>query len=110
MPPRWVGLILLAALVVHALVTKVPDLLSEMLYACHVATALMAVGILLGRPEPVAPAFVFHVGMGAPALVLDIATSGIAQPTSILVHILPLVVGILVVRRHGLRPWALGGA
>src|SRR4029079_5755902 len=41
--PRWVGLCLLAVLVLHAVVAKMPfGLLPEMLYACHVATAVLA--------------------------------------------------------------------
>lgn len=107
MTPRWVGLLLFVILVLHAVISKMPfGLLPEMLYACHVATAVLAVGVLFERPALVLFGFSFHLGAGVWGYLFDLCETGTTTWTSVLVHITPLVVGALEVRRSGLPRWA----
>ncbi|HLM45912.1 MAG TPA: hypothetical protein VK458_18730 [Myxococcaceae bacterium] len=95
---------LLAALVLHA-ATKGQERLPELLWLCHVASALMAVGLLASVRWLVALGFLIHVGMGMPAFLVDVACGGERpSPTSWLVHLLPLVAGVVALRHTGLPP------
>ncbi len=105
--PRWVGLLLLGILVLHAVVAKMPfGLLPEMLYACHVATAVLAIGVLARKPALVLFAFSFHLGAGFWGYLFDLCDTRTTTWTSVLVHVAPLVVGYAEVRRSGLPRWA----
>jgi len=105
--PRWVGLGLIAILVIHAVISKMPyGLLPEMLFACHVATAVLAVGVLLRKPSLVLFGFSFHLGAGIWGYLIDLCETRTTSWTSVLVHLSPLAVGVLEVRRSGLPRWA----
>lgn len=107
MTPRWVGFLILAVLVAHAVFTKWPfGLLPEMLYACHIATAILAVGVLFQKKELVVFGFSFHLGAGMWGYFSDIAATHTTTWTSVLVHVTPLVIGFIEVRRSGLPRWA----
>ena len=109
---RALGAVLLfAALGVHALVKLSHGTLGEMLYTCHVATATLALGLLTRRHALVAAGFLFHLGLGFPAWILDAAFASGTIPSSVAVHVLPLLVGGLEVRRRGLpaRSFLLAG-
>lgn len=82
-------------LVLHAM-TWSP---SQLLWACHVASALLAVGLVADRPRLVAIGFVFHVGLGIPVFLLDVIVMESSTVTSVLLHTLPLAAGA----------WALWG-
>jgi hypothetical protein len=103
---RGLGIALLAALVLHA-ATKGQARLPELLWLCHVASALLAVGLLASARWLVALGFLIHVGMGMPAFLVDVAFGERPSPTSWLVHILPLVAGGVALRHTGLprRTW-----
>jgi hypothetical protein len=103
MMQRGLGLALLAALVLHAL-TKGQARLPEMLWLCHVATLLLAVGLLASARWLVATGFLIHIAMGMPGFLLDVAFGERPSPTSWLVHLLPLVAGAIALRRTGLPP------
>jgi len=103
--PRWSGLLVLIAVGLHAL-TRDEGRLQDMLWACHVATTLMGLGLLAGAPRVVAIALLFHVAIGCPAYVLDLIVSRTTTPTSVLVHVVPLAFGGYSVRRSGLPPRA----
>jgi len=107
---RILGAVLLVALAVHAL-TKLSDgTVGEMLFTCHVASVLLAVGLLTRRHLLVAVGFLFHLGVGLPTYLLDAAVTGRTTASSVLVHLLPLLAGGLEVRRRGLpRAAALWG-
>ncbi len=95
---------LLAALVLHA-ATKGQERLPELLWLCHVASALMAVGLLASVRWLVALGFLIHVGMGMPAFLVDVVFGQERpSPTSWLVHLLPLVAGVVALRHTGLPP------
>lgn len=103
---RGLGVALLVALALHA-ATKGQARLLEMLWICHVASALLAVGLLASSRWLIGIGFLIHLGMGMPAFLLDFTFGERPPPTSWLVHILPLVAGVLAVRHTGLprRTW-----
>ena len=105
--PRWVGFLIFAVLVAHAVLTKLPfGLLPEMLYACHVATAILAVGVLFQIKELIIFGFSFHLGAGMWGYFFDLVATRTTTWTSVLVHATPLVIGFAEVRRSGLPRWA----
>ncbi|UQA59187.1 hypothetical protein [Polyangium aurulentum] len=109
--PRWTGLVLLFALVLHALVVKMPSgLLPEMLFACHIASVVLALGILLRRRDLVAVGFWFHAGVGLWGCLLDAIAAGTTTPTSVLVHVLPLVIGYGELKHREVPRWIPLGA
>ncbi len=107
---QWLGAALLLALVAHAWSLGHPNL-PHMLWSCHVASAVLAVGILFNLRSVVAAGFLFHLGIGFPAWLIEmIVTKGtFGSPvlvghilvTSSLVHVLPLIAGAIVL--HPLR-------
>jgi hypothetical protein len=99
--------VIFAVLVLHAVLTKLPlGLLPEMLYACHIATAILALGVLFQVKELVIFGFSFHLGAGMWGYFFDIVAMRTTTWTSVLVHTLPLYVGFSEVRRSGLPRWA----
>lgn len=105
--PRWVAFPVLAVLVAHAFVAKLPfGLLPEMFWACHVATFILAVGILLQKGELIIFGFSFHLGAGMWGYLFDVIAMHTTTWTSVLVHAMPLGLGYIEVRRSGLPRWA----
>jgi hypothetical protein len=100
LPSRALGLALLGALVLHTL-SKGAAQRQEMFWLCHVATALMAIGLLAGRHRMVASGFLFHVGFGTLAWVLDMVTTHETTFSSVLIHLLTLVAGAIEIKRKG---------
>ena len=99
-PSRVLGVALLGAFALHA-ASKDAAHLQEMLWLCHVATVLMALGLLAGWHRVVAAGFLLHVGFGTASWVLDILAHHDTTASSVLVHLLPLAVGAIEVRRKG---------
>jgi hypothetical protein len=103
------GLLVLAALALHAWSMGQPNL-PHMLWSCHVASAVLAIGLLLNRITLVAAGFLFHLAIGFPAWLIEVVVSrgtfgaSAVTPrvlaTSILVHSLPLIAGALYLRRR----------
>lgn len=98
---RWPAGFLVAALVLHAF-AKPPGALPEMLWACHVFTLAMAGGIALRRARLVGAAFLFHAAVGLPSFAADVVATGNLAPTSVLVHVLPIALGLSRLRRQAL--------
>jgi hypothetical protein len=67
--------------------------IEQLLWACHVATAVIAVGLVTGRPWVIAIGTVFHAGQGIPAYSLELLAGGAIIWTSVLLHILPVTFG-----------------
>lgn len=101
---------LLAALAAHAVFEKWPDKLPELLWVCHVATALMAVGLLARIRLLLAVGFLFHLAVGWWAWLLDVFATGTTTVTSTAVHVLPLVIGWLALGRKPLPNRAIYAA
>jgi hypothetical protein len=105
--------VLLCALALHAaaLVAAAGNAQGawHLLWSCHVATAMMAIGLACRSRAAVAAALLFHLGIGLPAwfaeVVLSRGTFGAATLdaklllTSIAVHLLPLIAGVLFMSR-----------
>ena len=106
---RLAGLALLLMLAAHAAV-KVPlGLLPEMLWVCHLATLLSALGLLSGRPRLAVVGGLFHVAVGFTGWVLEIVLHGTTL-TSTLLHLSTPLIGLWMARRHGIPGWLpLGG-
>jgi hypothetical protein len=100
LPSRALGLGLVAALALHT-ASKGATLVQEMLWLCHVATLIMALGLVVGWHRGVAAGFLLHVGFGTVGWLLDVLATGDTTLSSVLVHVLPLVAGALEVRRKG---------
>jgi len=108
---RWPGWLLLGALAWHGYDLARTTSLYELLWSCHIATALMALGIFLRVRMAVATPWLFHLSIGLPAwlvaMVLTRGTFGAANidgpllATSTLVHVLPIVMGAMWLRRGG---------
>jgi hypothetical protein len=91
------------ALALHALHKYEIGLLDEMLWACHVASLLIAIGIFFRKLTLVAVGTLFHAAVGLPAYVLDVITLGQTTGTSVLVHVLPPLAGFFTLKHQA--PW-----
>ncbi|HXE91686.1 MAG TPA: hypothetical protein VNK82_12075 [Terriglobales bacterium] len=98
----WLGLAVLAALALDAW-TKGAGNISEMLWACHWASALIAMGLLADSRTAAAAGLLFHLALGIPAWLLGILFTGEVYPTSVLVHSAPAVAALVYLR--GIRTW-----
>ena len=104
MQVRFVGgLAILILLVLHAFAKSLP----QMLWACHVATLAIALGVLAERPRLIAAGTLFHAGSGIPTYILGVLTSGENSVTSVLVHTVPITVGLLELWRLGMPRGAI---
>jgi hypothetical protein len=94
------GLMLAGAWALHAS-TKHGIQLQELLWLCHVASALMVLGLLAGAHRLVAAGFLLHAGFGTVGWLLDVLATRETTPSSVLLHLLPLVVGAIELKRRG---------
>lgn len=106
------GVVLALALGAHAAQKWIAGVsLQEMAWGCHLATAALALGLLANLERAVVMGFVFHVGIGLPAYVIEVVANG-TTATSVAAHLLPLVVGVVHLRGRLLAwvegPWAWG--
>lgn len=99
--PRWPGLLIFLALLIHAWDKAQRGILPEMLWFCHVASACIGVGILLRIPWLNAIGFLFHASIGLLGYLLDVFATGTTRLMSVVVHLLPLVLGGVAVRCMG---------
>jgi len=97
---RWAGLALLAMMPFH--VALRPEHGWLLLSTCDVAAMLTAVALVAGRPRAVAVAFLFEVAVGLPAFGIGLCTTYPLNPTGTVVHIVPPLLGAIVVAQHGL--------
>jgi hypothetical protein len=88
---RWLGWGILATLALYA-VSRGP-LLPEMLWSCHMATALVGLGLVAGSRRMVAAGFLFHAALGFPGFLLLVAAKQWFSAASAWVHLLPLLAG-----------------
>jgi len=98
----WAALVL-GVVALHAAQKLEHGLLGEMLWACHVASFLIGVGLLTGRTWLVAVGTLFHLAVGAPAYLLDVIVHRTTTFTSVLVHAVPPVAGLVFLRNRA--PW-----
>lgn len=73
----------------------------DLLWMCHVATLVIAAGLIL--PCPTANAVgVLWLTLGVPLWILDMSTGGEILPTSLLTHVGGMTLGIVGMRRLGM--------
>lgn len=97
------ALLALGAYALHAAHKLEHGLFAEMLWACHVASLLIGLGILARSIPIVAVGTLFHVAVGFPAYLLDIIVLRSTTVTSVLIHTLPPLAGLALMRRES--PW-----
>lgn len=93
---------LLALLVAYGLEKRRSGLWSEMLFGCHVATAVLAIGLVARAPALIGGALVFHLGVGIPSWIVYVAARKTTRPLEVLAHILPPVAALPAVVRSGI--------
>lgn len=96
---RITGLALLALLAVHPFLR--PEGGWALLSTCDLAAFATAIGLLAGWHRWIAAAFMFQLSVGMPSMIIGIFTTYQWNVTGIAVHVVPLVIGGVLVRRHG---------
>lgn len=83
----------------------------ELLYGCHIASTLIAIGIFARARKLVAIGLVFHLAVGIPSWLTWAATNG-TRPMEIAGHVVPVCAALPVILREGwpapVAPWAFG--
>ncbi|WP_437676999.1 hypothetical protein [Sorangium sp. So ce131] len=75
--------------------------MGEMLFACHVASLAAALGLLAGAAWLVGPAFVFFVGVGIPAWLIEAVATRKLALLSVGAHLAPPASAALHLARRG---------
>lgn len=70
----------------------------QMLWSCYWGAAAVAAGIFFGSQRVVSTGLVFFVGLGTPAWIIGRFVQPQLDPTSVLIHTLPLAAAALYVR------------
>jgi hypothetical protein len=97
------GALVLGALALHASHKLERGVFAEMLWACHVASLLLGVGLVARVVWLVALGTVFHVAAGLPAYVLDVIALKQTTLTSVVVHLAPPLSGLFFLKQDA--PW-----
>lgn len=92
---------LLALLLAYGLEKRRSGLWSELLFGCHVATAVLVIGLLAQAPSLVGAALVFHLGVGIPSWLVYAAARRTTRPLEVLAHVLPSVAALPAMMRSG---------
>jgi hypothetical protein len=105
------GLLLVLLLAWHVWEKVETGLLPEMFWACHIATAVAAIGALAGVPTLLVFGGLFHVVVGLPAWLLELALNGTTASSTAL-HLVTPAVGLWRARTAGVPRWLApaGGA
>ncbi len=85
---------------------------AEMLWVCHVTSALLAIGLLTGQRMLIATGVLYHIAVAIPTYLLHLATGGDSSPVSFALHLFTPLFGWLACRKQplpGATAWlALG--
>jgi hypothetical protein len=101
---RWAGLALVAMMPFH--VALRPEHGWLLLSTCDVAAMVTAVGLVAGWPRAVGVAFLFQVAVGLPAFAIGLCSTYPLNPTGTVIHVVPPLLGGIVVAQRGLPPRA----
>jgi hypothetical protein len=101
---RWAGLALVAMMPLH--VALRPEHGWLLLSTCDVAAMVTAVGLVVGWPRAVGVAFLFEVAIGLPAFAIGLCSTYPFNPTGTIIHVVPPLLGGIVVAQRGLPPRA----
>lgn len=91
---RALGVVVSAALGLHAAYKLHQGLLGELFWCCHVASLLLAVGLFSGSVVWIAIATTFHLAVGLPSYWLDVLVTRQTTVTSVLAHVVPPIAGL----------------
>jgi len=97
---RAAGVGLLIVMAIHVAVR--PEHGWILLSACDVATLVTAIGLIAGWHRGVAIACLFQIVIGLPAFAIGVATTYHLNPTGVVVHVVPPLLGAIVIAEHGL--------
>jgi hypothetical protein len=97
---RWAGVALVAMMPFH--VALRPEHGWLLLSTCDVAAMVTAVALVAGWHRVVAVAFLFQIAVGLPAFAIGLCSTYPLNPTGTVVHIVPPLLGAIVVAQHGL--------
>ena len=95
---RMMGFLVLLFLVVDVAL-KDPADREEAMWACYWAAASVGVGILVHSIRLIAAGAIFLAGLGVPAWSVSILMDGKTEITSVLMHLIPLGIGLYAVTR-----------
>jgi hypothetical protein len=101
---KWVAIALLAMMPLHVYLQ--PEHGWLLLSACDVAMVAMAIGVISNRPRVVAPAFLFSTFIGLPSFAVGLCTTYKFNVTGTILHVVPPVLGGMIVAHNGLPRWA----
>ena len=110
---RFLAVAVLLSLAVDIFL-KDPSNLEEVFWSCYWGALVVAIGILVRSDRMVSSGTVFFAGLGMPAWVVGWFAEYRIDPTSVLMHLLPLLAGALYLTRLRVLPgysvaggWAL---
>ena len=107
-PPPHLGMWLLAILIGMSLLAdlhlKDAADLQQIMWSCYWGAIAVASGMLIASERLVAWGTVFFAGLGVPAWILGQALDFRLEVTSVLIHTLPLVAGLLYLRSRSALP------
>jgi hypothetical protein len=101
MPREWrqagaqVGAVLILLSIALDLLLKEPFDWQELLWSCYAAALAVALGVFIRSNLLVSSGLVFFAALGMPAWLLGRLLDNQVDPTSILIHALPLLAGAL---------------
>ena len=98
------ALVVLGSYALHAAHKLEHGVLGEMLWACHVASLAIGLGILTRLSALVAVGTLFHVAVGVPAYGLDVLVLRTTTFSSVLIHTVPPLAGLAVLRLEAAWP------
>jgi len=102
------GVILLALLALLTAQKWQAGMAAEMLWVCHVTSAMLAIGLLSDTKILIATGFLYHIAVAIPTYLLHLATGGDSSVVSFMLHTLTPALGWLACRRQQLpaaAPW-----
>lgn len=100
---KALAVLVVLALIVDLLMQKTSDPQTGM-WACYWASGVIVVGVMAGWDQPVAWGVIFFEGVGLPSWLLGVLLGKPVYVTSVLIHIIPLVAGLLYMRRFNELP------
>lgn len=109
---RAVGALLLLLWSLLAFQKVQAGIAPELLWLCHVTSAMLAVGLLCCAQLLTATALLCQLAIAVPAYAVHLATSGDTSPVSFLLHVLAPLFGALAWRGKTLpaaAPWCGAG-
>jgi hypothetical protein len=97
---KWLGLIACGFYAVHAGYQLFFGQPENLLWICHLAPAVIGVGLLVDSPTTVTVGVLWLVP-GIPLWLYDLYSGGESSPTSLFTHVGGLVVGVVALRSLG---------